>query len=71
MFSIKLNKKEDIIKEYYLLCNGYLKYQDFVDKYKFTHMLIEKNEYIYEDALKDENYRIIYIDKEYVVFERK
>lgn len=71
VFSIKLNKKEDIIKEYYLLCNGYLKYQDFVDKYKFTHMLIEKNEYIYKDALKDENYKIIYKDKEYVVLERK
>ena len=42
-----LDKKENIIKEYYLLCYGYLKYQGFVDKYQFTHMLIEKYEYIY------------------------
>lgn len=71
IFTKKFNKKEDIMEEYYMLCNGYLKYQDFVNKYKFTHMLIEKDELIYEDALKDEDYKIIYKNKEYVVLERK
>lgn len=71
VFSKKINKKEDIIKEYYLLINGYLEYQDFVDKYKFTHMLIMKNEIIYEEAIKDDDYKTIYKDKEYVVLERK
>ena len=65
------NKKEDIMKEYYLVSKGYIKYEEFVDKYKFTHMLIMKKEYIYKEAVKDEDYKVIFKDKKYVVLERK
>ena len=64
------NHKEDIFEEYYLLCNGYLDYNEFVNKYKFTHMIIMKDERIYKDAVKDKNYKIIYKEKNYAVFEK-
>ena len=70
IFIKNINKKEDILEEYYLLCNGYIKYQDFVDKYNFTHMIINKNERIYIDACNDKNYRVIYEGKDYKVFEK-
>lgn len=71
VFTKKMNKKEDIMKEYYLVTRGYIKYEEFVDKYKFTHMLIMKNESIYKEAVKDEDYKVIFKDKKYVVLERK
>ena len=70
IFTKKINKKEDIMKEYCLLINGRLDYNKFVDKYKFTHMIIMKKEAIYNEALKDKNYKIIYKDKKYIVLER-
>lgn len=65
------NHKEDILKEYYELRMGSISYNCFISKYNFTHMIISKNERIFDDAIKDKNYKIIYKDKSYYVFERK
>lgn len=72
VFLKKNNHKEDIMKEYYLVYNGYIAYDEFVNKYKFDYMIIMKNERIYSSALKDKNYKSIYYSKKYKyrVFER-
>lgn len=72
VFLKKNNHKEDIMKEYYLVYNGYINYDEFVNKYKFDYMIIMENERIYDGALKDKNYRLIYHSKKYKysVFER-
>ena len=72
IFIKKNNHKEDIMKEYYLVYNGYISYDEFVNKYKFDYMIIMENERIYDKALKDKNYRLIYHSKKYKysVFER-
>ncbi len=70
IFIKSINHKEDILKEYYLLIYGQISYQQFVNKYNFTHMLIMKTERIYDEACKDKNYKIIYKNKKYAVFEK-
>ena len=72
IFIKKNNHKEDIMKEYYLVYNGYISYDKFINKYKFDYMIIMKNEVIYTSALKDKNYKSIYYSKKYKyrVFER-
>ena len=72
IFIKKNNHKEDIMKEYYLVYNGYISYDKFINKYKFDYMIIMKNEAIYTSALKDKNYKSIYYSKKYKyrVFER-
>lgn len=72
IFIKKNNHKEDIMKEYYLVYNGYTSYDKFINKYKFDYMIIMKNEAIYTSALKDKNYKSIYYSKKYKyrVFER-
>lgn len=65
------NHKEDIMKEFYSIVVGDYDYDNFIDKYNFTHMLIDKDERIYPKAIKDSRYKIIYKNKEYAVFEKK
>ena len=65
IFIKKNNHKEDIMKEYYLVYNGYISYDKFINKYKFDYMIIMKNEAIYTSALKDKNYKSIYYSKKY------
>ena len=75
------NKKEDILKEYYLLMYGKLYYKDFVNKYNFTHLIVRSDEAFYNQIIKDKDYKIIYYGKcqnkidcddygDYVVLER-
>lgn len=71
IFSKKINHKEDIIKEFYLLSKGYLKYNKFINKYKFDYMIIDKNDWLYSRVLKDTNYKRVYKEKKYAVFEHK
>lgn len=65
------NKKENILKEYYLLENGLLDYQKFLDKYKFTHLIISKTDTLYPIVSQDKNYKTIYREDSYSIFERK
>lgn len=66
-----INHKEDILLEYASLISGNYNYNKFINKYRFKYMLIQKDEILYSDVLKDENYKIIYDDKEYSVFSLK
>lgn len=65
------NKKENILKEYYLLSNDHLDYKKFVDKYQFTHLILSKDESLYHHISNDKNYRRIYRGKDYEIYEKK
>ena len=58
------NKKYDILKEYFLLQHSKININEFLDKYKFTHLLLNSGDIMFK--LSEINgYKLIYIDKEY------
>lgn len=68
---VKLNnKKEDIIKEYYLLSNDHIDYKGFLKKYNFTHLIVDIHEPLYQHLLSSKDYKIIYNEKDYAIFEK-
>ena len=54
------NKKEDIMKEYYLLQIGSLDIEEFLEKYKFSHLLVIERDYLYDHMDNIDNYKIVY-----------
>ena len=64
------NHKEDIMREYYLLCYNMIDYHKFIEKYQFTHLIVEKGETLYHHLIKDKDFKVIYQEKEYKIFER-
>ena len=52
------------------MSNRYLEYDYFINKYKFSHMIIRKKEWLYKKVLDDPNYKIIYKENKYAVFKR-
>ena len=70
VFVMKNNKKEDVMKEYYDLQAGRLFYKDFVDKYRFTHLIVTEIDSLYVNLENDSDYTLAFINDEYTVFER-
>lgn len=68
MFLKKSNKKEDIFLEAVDVEKNCLNHKDFIKKYQFTYMIVYKNSRLY-NYLKKNNTKIIFSDKEYVIFE--
>lgn len=72
LFQEKVNGKEDIYSEYLEVYNGEVDYKAFIDKYKFTHIIVDK-----EGSLKtylqysDEYEEVIHIEEQYILFEKK
>ena len=64
------NKKEDVFKEYYYLTYGLLDYDSFLEKYKFTHLLISKKERLYYIISVNKSYKKIFNTKKYSIFEK-
>lgn len=61
IFVKSINKKEDIMLEYYSLQNGLLNYRDFLEKYNFDYLLINDQIEIMSTYIDDEsNYKLIY-----------
>lgn len=58
------NKKYDILKEYFLLQSGKIDINEFLDKYKVTHLLLNGGDIMFKLS-EIEGYKLIYIDKEY------
>lgn len=54
------NHKKDVLTELYLLQNHAIYYEDFVDKYQFTHLLVKETDVLYQNLLHDDNYEIMY-----------
>lgn len=56
------NGKADIIEEYYLLQHGEIDVRKFLEKYKFSHLLVPENDYLYDNMDDIDNYEVIYND---------
>lgn len=54
------NGKNDIFGEYYDLLSGYIEFDDFVEKYNFSHLLVSESEIFYDDVENFENYSLFY-----------
>lgn len=71
VFLKKNNKKADILKEYYDLQAGSIYYKDVLDKYQFTHLIVQKKDILYTYLQRDDNYKITYSNEKYTLYERK
>ena len=58
------NKKYDILKEYFLLQHSKININEFLDKYKFTHLLLNGGDIMFKLSEID-GYKLIYIDEKY------
>ena len=65
------NHKKDIYKEYIDLENRKIDYKDFLDKYKFDILFVNKNTTMY-DNLEDDSYgyKLKFKDKYYKIYEK-
>ena len=57
------NHKEDIFHEYYLLMNGKLQYDLFLEKYHFKYLVVDKREPIYQYLKSNDFYHLLYKSK--------
>lgn len=72
VFLKKNNHKFDIYKEYNDLQSGIIDYNEYLKKYNFTHLLINKKDYLYS-KLEKNSYNYIFIKeyKNYKIYIRK
>lgn len=72
VFLKKNNHKFDIYKEYYDLQMGIIDYNEYLKKYNFTHLLINKKDYLYSKLEKNSyNYIAIKEYENYKIYIRK
>lgn len=72
VFLKKNNHKFDIYKEYYDLQSGIIDYNEYLKKYNFTHLLINKKDYLYNKLEKNSyNYIVIKEYENYKIYIRK
>lgn len=72
VFLKKNNHKFDIYKEYYDLQMGIIDYNEYLKKYNFTHLLINKKDYLYNKLEKNSyNYIVIKEYENYIIYIRK
>lgn len=72
VFLKKNNHKFDIYKEYYDLQSGIIDYNEYLKKYNYTHLLINKKDYLYNKLEKNSyNYIVIKEYKNYKIYIRK
>lgn len=60
VFLKKNNKKEDIFKENYDVQHGTSSIEKFINKYKFTHLLVQNTDKLYNGLQGNENYFVYY-----------
>ncbi len=68
VYTKKANKKEDLFTEAMLINESCYNYRDFMKKYNFTHLVVYRDNCLY-NYLKNDEYKIIYEDKYYAIFE--
>lgn len=72
IFLKNLNQKEDILVEYFDLFSGKIHYRQFMDKYRFTHLLIEKDDLLLQVYLPyDTDWAAVYEDEKFMIYQRK
>ncbi len=65
------NHEFDYFSEYYSLVDGSVYYKDVLDKYAFTHLVVEKKEHYLQNSLQhDSDYELIYSDEYYSLYKK-
>lgn len=70
VFVKRNNKKEDIMQEYISLEAGRMYYRKFLEKYKFTHLLVDRSDILDTYLPYDKDYRVVYSNKDYSIYEK-
>jgi hypothetical protein len=70
VFLKSLNKKDDIIIDYLNVRSGSMHYKKFIEKYSFTHFLVNNGESLHIYMREDPDYKEIYRDKKFLIYER-
>ena len=65
------NKKQDIMKEYTQMQAGKLYYKEVLNKYNFTHLLVENDDILYNYLAYDKDYKLIYSSGYYKIYENE
>lgn len=61
----------EIFKDYLDVCDGNITYDELVDKYNLTHLLVEKGTLIDNYIKDDDGYKELYSDEYFVLYEVK
>lgn len=70
MYTEEFNEGVTILKDFANLSNGIVHYQEIFDKYEITHALIYTDEIINNYISKDVNWKCLYQDDSFVLYER-
>ena len=65
------NGAENIMQEYLKLQSGDLYYKDVLNKYQFTHLLVDKDDLLSTYLPQDTEYQRLYQDEMYSIFQHK
>ena len=68
VFTKKANKKKEIFREAMSIEYFCTDYKDFIERYKFTHLIVYKKSCLYKN-LKQDKTKVIFNEKEYAIFE--
>lgn len=60
----------DVFYDYVQVAQGKQNYEDIFTKNDFTHILIYNDEIIYNYIKNDENYKVLYEDEYFTLYER-
>lgn len=71
MFTEQENKNCTVLKDWLDVYNGSVHYQDIFNKYDITHVLLNNGELVNKFIVNDKNYKLIYQDDLYSLYERK
>ncbi len=69
VFLKSINKKDDIIIDYIAFQSGTIYYDDYIKNYDFTHLLLYRKELLSILLEHDNNYKKIFEDNLYTIFE--
>ncbi len=69
VFLYKNNGVEDVFMEYIDLQQGKLHYQEILEKYQFTHILVPENDLLYTYLPRDAKYRLYHSNEIYDLYE--
>ena len=70
MYTIQENPGCTVLEDWYNVTSGLEKYEQKFEKYEITHVLLNNSEFLNTYISEDENYKKIYQDKFFVLYER-
>ena len=71
MYTEEENKGCTVLADWLSINNGKGDYEKIFEKYNITHVLLSDDDFIKKYISKDENYKLIYEDSLYSLYERK